>query len=103
MKFFSFIIGICISVFGYSQTFNRPVPPTLFRYEADINQSVSGTWTTVSDVNKRLQLKLDLKTFFENAASPINVRTDFMTHSPSAADVLGAKVKTNFMAAIAAL
>lgn len=67
------------------------------------NQSVSGTWTTVSDVNKRLQLKLDLKTFFENAASPINVRTEFMTHSPSAADVLGAKVKTNFMAAIAAL
>lgn len=44
--FYSFFFILVLVHIGFSQTFNRPVPPVLFPYEFDQNQPMSGYYLT---------------------------------------------------------
>lgn len=61
------------------------------------------TWSAVSSTVNRAWLKIDLKNFFENSGSAIDVKTEFSTHSMASQSVLTEKARQNFAASISAL
>ncbi len=60
-------------------------------------------WSAASSTLNEAWLKLDLKNFFENAGSAIDVKTEFTTHSMSSQSALTEKARQNFAASISAL
>ncbi len=70
-------------------------------YNSGLN--IPGNWSQISGTLRTLKLKLDMKQFFENVASPINVRNEFITHSDISTESLTIKVKSNFASSISAL
>lgn len=60
-------------------------------------------WSAVSSSLNEAWLKLDLKNFFENSGSMIDVRTEFTTHSMASQSALTEKARQNFTASISAL
>ena len=60
-------------------------------------------WTQIVSGLNEAWLKLDLKNFFENSGSPINVKTEFTTHSMASQSALTEKARQNFAASISAL
>lgn len=67
-------------------------------------KSVSGLqWTQVASGLNEAWMKIDLKNFFENPAGPIDVKTEFATHSTAAQAALTEKARQNFAASISAL
>lgn len=63
-------------------------------------------WIQTDGVNTKLfnsRLKLDMKNFFENPGSPIDVKTEYTTHSMASQSALTEKVRQNFAASISAL
>ncbi len=67
-------------------------------------KSVSGLqWTPIASGLNEAWLKIDLKNFFENPTSPIDVKTETSTHSTSAQAALTEKARQNFAASISAL
>jgi hypothetical protein len=61
------------------------------------------TWLAVSSSVSQAWLKIDLKHFFENNASPIDVKTEFTTHSMASQSAVTEKARQNFSASISAL
>lgn len=61
------------------------------------------TWSAVSNTLNEAWLKINMKQFFENSSSPINVKTEIATHSASAQAALTEKARQNFVASISAL
>lgn len=60
-------------------------------------------WTSPISGVHEAWLKLDLKNFFENSVSPIDVKTEFTTHSMASQSTLTEKARHNFAASISAL
>ncbi len=60
-------------------------------------------WSAASSTVNQAWLKLDLKNFFENSTSPIDVKTEFSTHSMASQSALTEKARQNFAASISAL
>lgn len=60
-------------------------------------------WSAVSNTLNEAWLKLNLKNFFENPASPIDVKTETSTHSSAAQAPLTEKARQNFAASLSAL
>lgn len=60
-------------------------------------------WSVVSSTLHEAWLKLDLKNFFENSTSPINVKTEFTTHSMASQSALTEKARQNFTVSLSAL
>jgi hypothetical protein len=64
-------------------------------------------WTQTNGVNTKLftsKLKLDMKNFFENPGSPIDVKTEFTSHSMMPQQsAITEKARQNFAASISAL
>lgn len=68
------------------------------------NQTITNlTWSAVSPSVNQAWLKIDLKHFFENSGSPIDVRTESTTHSMASQNAVTEKVRQNFSASISAL
>ncbi len=68
------------------------------------NKTISNlTWSALSSTVNEAWLKIDLKNFFENSASPIDVKTEFTTHSMVSQSALTEKARQNFSASISAL
>ena len=60
-------------------------------------------WSATSSAINQAWLKLDLKNFFENSGSAIDVKTEFSTHSMASQSALTEKTRQNFAASISAL
>lgn len=61
-------------------------------------------WSAVSSSLNQAWLKIDLKNFFENSISPIDVKTEFTTHSMMPQQsAITEKARQNFAASISAL
>ncbi|MDR0801003.1 MbnP family protein [Fluviicola sp.] len=60
-------------------------------------------WSAVSSTLNEAWLKLNLKNFFENPVSPIDVKTETDTHSSAAQAALTEKVRQNFASSLSAL
>lgn len=60
-------------------------------------------WSAVSSMLNEAWLKIDLKNFFENSGSEINVKTEFTTHSMTSQSTLTEKARQNFAASVRAL
>lgn len=60
-------------------------------------------WSAVSSTLNEAWLKLNLKNFMENPASPIDVKTETSTHSASSQAALTEKARQNFAASLSAL
>jgi hypothetical protein len=60
-------------------------------------------WSENGSASKDALLKLDMKNFFENGSNPIDVKTEFTTHSMASQSVLTEKARLNFAASISAL
>lgn len=58
------------------------------------------SWQSVTANEKRLSLKLDLLSFLENPAQPIDLKHEFLTHSGSGTESLTWKVVQNFKQAL---
>jgi len=56
-------------------------------------------WQTISSNEKVLPLKLDLWKFLHNSMSPIDLKTEFLTHTASGQQALTIKVNSNFQQA----
>ncbi len=54
------------------------------------------SWIKVSETERKLNLKLDLWKFLHNSASPIDLKTEFLTHTASGQQLLTEKVIANF-------
>lgn len=54
-------------------------------------------WQIMSNGDYNLPLKLDLKQFLENPGQPINIKTEFITHSGSGQESLTEKAAENFL------
>jgi hypothetical protein len=53
-------------------------------------------WQTISSNEKVLPLKLDLWKFLHNPISPIDLKTEYLTHTASGQQALTWKVTSNF-------
>jgi hypothetical protein len=60
-------------------------------------------WSAVNSTLNEAWLKIDVKNFFENPASPIDVKTEPLTNSDHAESVITEKARQNFAASISAL
>ena len=60
------------------------------------------TWQTVSATEKLFPLKLDLWKFLHNPISPIDLKTQFLTHTASGQQLLTEKVTSNFQQSLIA-
>ncbi|MBM3185789.1 MAG: hypothetical protein FJZ67_05780 [Bacteroidetes bacterium] len=70
-------------------------------YRRNLNFS-NVTWQTVSATEKVFPLKLDLWKFLHNPISPIDLKTQFLTHTASGQQALTLKVTSNFEQALTA-
>jgi len=59
-------------------------------------------WTAASTHHSVSTLHLNMEQFINRAASPINIRTEVITHSNAGQEALTAKVLSNFIAALTA-
>lgn len=59
-------------------------------------------WTDAGNALHTAEFKLDLKNIFDNATNPIDVRSEYMTHSGGSEAALTQKVLTNFLEALTA-
>jgi hypothetical protein len=60
------------------------------------------TWQTVSPTEKVFPLKLDLWKFLHNPLGPIDLKTQFLTHTASGQQLLTEKVTSNFQQSLVA-
>jgi hypothetical protein len=60
------------------------------------------TWQTVSPTEKVFPLKLDLWKFLHNPLDPIDLKTQFLTHTASGQQMLTEKVTSNFQQSLVA-
>ncbi len=60
------------------------------------------TWQTITDSEKVFSLKLDLWKFLHNPLNPIDLKTEFLTHTASGQQALTLKVTSNFQQALIA-
>ncbi|WP_294674646.1 MbnP family protein [uncultured Fluviicola sp.] len=69
------------------------------------NKTISNlTWAALSSTVNEAWLKIDLKNFFENSAAPIDVKTEFTTHSMMPQQsAITEKARQNFSASISEL
>lgn len=69
------------------------------------NKTISNlTWSALSSTLNEAWLKIDLKNFFENSAAPIDVKTEFTTHSMMPQQsAITEKARQNFSASISEL
>jgi hypothetical protein len=58
------------------------------------------SWTNVSATLKQLKLKLDLKDMIENSSNPVDLSTEYTTHSNPGQIAITDKIRQNFLAAI---
>lgn len=70
-------------------------------YRRNLNFS-NVNWQTVSATEKVFPLKLDLWKFLHNPNSPIDLKTQFLTHTASGQQALTLKVTSNFEQALTA-
>lgn len=61
------------------------------------------SWSAVTSNVSEAWLKIDMKNFFENSTSPIDVKTEFTTHSMASQNALTEKARQNFATSISAL
>jgi hypothetical protein len=54
-------------------------------------------WKKITDKKYRASMALNFNTFFENASSPINIKTEYLTHTAPDQVALTEKVVTNFV------
>jgi hypothetical protein len=59
-------------------------------------------WHPISDYENSFKLKLDLLSFLQNPMQPINLKTEFLSHSGSGQEALALKVVQNFKQALTA-
>lgn len=57
-------------------------------------------WQSIGNYTYQLAFKLDMKDVFENSTQPINIKTEFMTHSTAGQEALSLKVIQNFKYAL---
>ncbi len=57
-------------------------------------------WETISTYVFQANLKLNLKTILENGASPLNLKTEYTSHSNTSQQTTSDKVKQNFLSAL---
>jgi len=60
------------------------------------------TWQTISATEKVFPLKLDLWKFLHNPLDPIDLKTQFLTHTASGQQMLTEKVTSNFQQSLVA-
>ena len=58
------------------------------------------SWTNVSATLKQLNLKLDMKMLFENTSNPVDLTTEYTTHSNASQQTVTDKIRQNFVASI---
>ncbi len=57
-------------------------------------------WQSIGNYTHQLAFKLDMKEVFETNSQPINIKTEFMTHSSAGQEALSLKVIQNFKSAL---
>jgi hypothetical protein len=57
-------------------------------------------WQSIGNYTYQLAFKLDMKDVFEISTQPINIKTEFMTHSSAGQEALSLKVIQNFKSAL---
>ena len=57
-------------------------------------------WQSIGNYTHQLAFKLDMKEVFEINSQPINIKTEFMTHSSAGQETLSLKVIQNFKSAL---
>lgn len=58
------------------------------------------SWTNVSATLKQLNLKLDMKMLFENVSNPVDLTTEYTSHSNTSQQSVTDKIRQNFVASI---
>ena len=59
-------------------------------------------WQMITNKLHRAQLRLQVEAIFENATTPIDIRSEYMTHSGSGVEALTEKFRSNFVQALSA-
>jgi hypothetical protein len=70
-------------------------------YLSDLNFPAI-SWQMINAKLHRAQLRLQVATIFDNLVSPINIRTEYMSHSGSGVEQLTEKFRSNFVQALTA-
>jgi len=60
------------------------------------NQSMTVSPSQVADKKYEVKLRFDFQEFFENQLRPINLATEYLTHSAAVEDELTEKIRSNF-------
>ncbi len=63
----------------------------------------NANWTALSANSKELKLKLDLKQIFENSVSPVNLSTEYTSHTNASQVLVTDKIRQNFLSSLTLL